>query len=143
MRLAGIARRRLAGCRRIPLVTANVLPLFVKWSGWVKPMNDQFKPIVNWSVGIRAPTNLRTTILSKTGRAKRMNAGSPINPDGSSGKDAGDKSRTTLIERSIPLTDNHINSRDLFLSSREIMIVHGEDTYRLRLTAQNKLILTK
>ena len=72
-----------------------------------------------------------------------MNAGSPTDPDGSSGNDAGDKSRTTLIERSIPLTDNRVNSRDLFLSSREIMIVHGEDTYRLRLTAQNKLILTK
>ena len=72
-----------------------------------------------------------------------MNAVSPHDLDGSWGKDAGDKSRTTLIERSIPLTDNHINSRDLFLASREIMIVHGEDTYRLRLTAQNKLILTK
>ncbi|NGX95996.1 MAG: hemin uptake protein HemP [Candidatus Afipia apatlaquensis] len=72
-----------------------------------------------------------------------MNAGSPHDPDGSSGKDAGDRSRTALIERSIPLTDNHINSRDLFLTSREIMIVHGGDTYRLRLTAQSKLILTK
>ncbi len=72
-----------------------------------------------------------------------MNAGSPHDPDGSSGKDAGDKIRTALIERSIPLTDNHINSRDLFLTSREIMIVHGGDTYRLRLTAQSKLILTK
>lgn len=73
-----------------------------------------------------------------------MNAGSPHDPDGTSGKkDAGDTSRTTLIERSIPLTDNRINSRDLFVSSREIIIAHGEDTYRLRLTAQNKLILTK
>lgn len=72
-----------------------------------------------------------------------MNAGSPHDPDGSSGKDAGDKSRTTLIERSIPLADNRINSRDLFVSAREIIITHGEDTYRLRLTAQNKLILTK
>lgn len=72
-----------------------------------------------------------------------MNAGSPHDPDGSSGKDAGDEPRTTLIERSIPLTDNRINSRDLFVASREIIISHGEDTYRLRLTAQNKLILTK
>jgi hemin uptake protein HemP len=54
-----------------------------------------------------------------------------------------DQSRTTLIERSIPLSDNRIQSRDLFVSSREITIAHGEETYRLRLTAQNKLILTK
>jgi hemin uptake protein HemP len=72
-----------------------------------------------------------------------MNAGSPHDPDGISGKDAGEESGTTLIERSIPLTDNRIQSRDLFVSSREIIIAHGEDTYRLRLTAQNKLILTK
>jgi hemin uptake protein HemP len=41
------------------------------------------------------------------------------------------------------LTDNRILSRDLFVSSREIIIAHGEENYRLRLTAQNKLILTK
>ncbi|CAN5231371.1 hypothetical protein BH10PSE10_BH10PSE10_08410 [soil metagenome] len=51
--------------------------------------------------------------------------------------------RTTLIERSVPLTDNRINSRDLFAATREILIVHGDETYRLRLTAQNKLSLTK
>lgn len=72
-----------------------------------------------------------------------MNGGSPKSPNGSSGKDAVDQSRTTLIERSIPLTDNRIQSRDLFVSSREIIISHGEETYRLRLTSQNKLILTK
>lgn len=47
------------------------------------------------------------------------------------------------MERSVPLTDNRINSRDLFASTREILIAHGDETYRLRLTAQNKLILTK
>ena len=72
-----------------------------------------------------------------------MNADSPTDPDGISGKDVGDKSGTSLIERSIPLTDNRIQSRDLFVSSREIIISHGEENYRLRLTAQNKLILTK
>jgi hemin uptake protein HemP len=72
-----------------------------------------------------------------------MNAGLPKDPDDFSGKDAGDKSGTTLIERSILLTDNCIQSRDLFVSSREIIISHGEEKYRLRLTAQNKLILTK
>lgn len=51
--------------------------------------------------------------------------------------------RTSLIERSISLADNRLNSRDLFAASREILISHGDETYRLRLTAQNKLILTK
>ncbi len=69
-----------------------------------------------------------------------MNADSRDKPGDTPGHE---KSRTTLIERSVPLADNRINSRDLFAATREIMIVHGDETYRLRLTAQNKLILTK
>ena len=45
--------------------------------------------------------------------------------------------------RSIPSSNNRIDSRDLFLGVREITITHSGETYRLRLTAQNKLILTK
>jgi hemin uptake protein HemP len=45
--------------------------------------------------------------------------------------------------RSITMTGNRIESRDLFALEREIIIVHGEDIYRMRLTSQNKLILTK
>ena len=73
-----------------------------------------------------------------------MNGGTPkVIKGGNSDTVPADQSRTTLIERSIPLTDNRLQSRDLFVSSREIIITHGEETYRLRLTAQNKLILTK
>lgn len=36
-----------------------------------------------------------------------------------------------------------LNSRDLFVASREIIIEHASDEYRLRLTSQGKLILTK
>jgi hemin uptake protein HemP len=46
-------------------------------------------------------------------------------------------------ERRIQMIENRVDSRELFVDTREIMIAHGEDTYRLRLTAQNKLILTK
>jgi len=46
-------------------------------------------------------------------------------------------------ERSIAVQDNQIDSRNLFVGTREITIAHGSDIYRLRLTAQNKLILTK
>lgn len=48
-----------------------------------------------------------------------------------------------LPVRSISLSNNRVDSRDLFNGVREITILHGEETYRLRLTAQNKLILTK
>lgn len=45
--------------------------------------------------------------------------------------------------RSIPMHGNRLDSRDIFRDAREVIIAHGDDTYRLRLTAQNKLILTK
>lgn len=46
-------------------------------------------------------------------------------------------------KRQVLLADNRMDSRDLFAGVREITIAHGDETYRLRLTAQNKLILTK
>lgn len=46
-------------------------------------------------------------------------------------------------QRKVTVSDNRIDSRDFFAGAREITIVHGADTYRLRLTGQNKLILTK
>lgn len=36
-----------------------------------------------------------------------------------------------------------LDSRALFAGSSEVVITHGVETYRLRLTRQNKLILTK
>jgi hemin uptake protein HemP len=45
--------------------------------------------------------------------------------------------------RKISLVSGRLDSRDLFVNTREITIAHGNEVYRLRLTAQNKLILTK
>jgi hemin uptake protein HemP len=45
--------------------------------------------------------------------------------------------------RRLVVTDNHVDSRDLFSGAREITISHGDGVYRLRITSQNKLILTK
>jgi hemin uptake protein HemP len=45
--------------------------------------------------------------------------------------------------RQIAVAGDRIDSRDLFVGTREIVIAHGGESYRLRLTAQNKLILTK
>jgi len=50
---------------------------------------------------------------------------------------------TPVDGRSITVSGNRLDSRELFSSDREILIAHGEETYRLRLTSQNKLILTK
>ncbi|MGO4714016.1 hemin uptake protein HemP [Bradyrhizobium sp. 2TAF24] len=50
---------------------------------------------------------------------------------------------TAVQSRQIALTGNRLDARDLFVATREIIIAHGEETYRLRLTSQNKLILTK
>ena len=36
-----------------------------------------------------------------------------------------------------------VESEDLMQGSREIQIVHGDDIYRLRVTRNGKLILTK
>jgi len=46
-------------------------------------------------------------------------------------------------ERRLTIMNNRIESRDLFIGTRDIVILHGNDAYHLRLTAQNKLILTK
>jgi hemin uptake protein HemP len=46
-------------------------------------------------------------------------------------------------QRHLMIVDNRLDSRDLFLGTRDIVILHGRDTYHLRLTALNKLILTK
>jgi hemin uptake protein HemP len=45
--------------------------------------------------------------------------------------------------RHVSIANNRLDSRDLFVGTREITILHGGDAYHLRLTAQNKLILTK
>ena len=48
-----------------------------------------------------------------------------------------------MSQRTLTITNHLVDSRDLFASAREIVIAHGIERYRLRLTSQNKLILTK
>jgi hemin uptake protein HemP len=45
--------------------------------------------------------------------------------------------------RAIPVNAHRMESRDIFVGTREVTIAHAGETYRLRLTAQHKLILTK
>ena len=52
---------------------------------------------------------------------------------------------TTDIAPAFLATDGPVDSATLMLMKgrRELIIRHGADTYRLRITASNKLILTK
>jgi hemin uptake protein HemP len=59
---------------------------------------------------------------------------------GGAGKHAEKLSSATRL---LTMNGSRIDSRELFATEREIIIAHGEDNYRLRLTSQNKLILTK
>ena len=45
--------------------------------------------------------------------------------------------------RALQMVNAQLDSRDLFASERVITIAHGDQVYQLRLTSQNKLILTK
>ena len=56
---------------------------------------------------------------------------------------AGTPAENPPAARSLVVKGNRIESRELFATDREIIIGHGEENYRLRLTSQNKLILTK
>jgi hemin uptake protein HemP len=53
------------------------------------------------------------------------------------------KGTAAATSRNVTVTDDRIDSRALFGTARQITIEHGADSYILRLTAQNKLILTK
>jgi hemin uptake protein HemP len=69
-----------------------------------------------------------------------MNAGHDADNPASSNAGA----RTSpAAARHVSITNDRLDSRDLFVGTREITILHAGDAYHLRLTAQNKLILTK
>jgi hemin uptake protein HemP len=57
--------------------------------------------------------------------------------------ESGSHQSTSPNPRMISVAGHKIDSRDLFIGTREVIIHHGGEVYRLRLTGQNKLILTK
>ena len=57
--------------------------------------------------------------------------------------ESGSVQATTPGPRMISVAGHKLESRDLFIGTREVIIHHGGEVYRLRLTSQNKLILTK
>ncbi|WP_420335724.1 hemin uptake protein HemP [Roseibium sp.] len=52
-------------------------------------------------------------------------------------------SRTALAGKPVREQKSEFDSRDLFSGLRQIQIQHNEETYRLSITKQGKLILTK
>ena len=66
-----------------------------------------------------------------------------VTSGGKTGDAPGNAASTPPTARSVVMRGNQLDSRELFAVEREIIIAHGEDNYRLRLTSQNKLILTK
>jgi len=51
--------------------------------------------------------------------------------------------RTALAGKPVRDQKTEFDSRDLFSGLRQIQIQHNEETYRLSITKQGKLILTK
>ncbi len=77
---------------------------------------------------VRKQKGETTQIMSQPPRAAR--------PDDVGGE-------MTDIVQSVLATDGPVDSVTLMKGRRELIIRHGADTYRLRITASNKLILTK
>ncbi len=67
----------------------------------------------------------------------------PSSPKDNPGQSVQGPAHSTAPSRNVAVVDHRIESKDLFIATREITIGHAGDVYRLRLTAQNKLILTK
>ena len=67
----------------------------------------------------------------------------PANSEEDEGRAEQEHPAVPKMVRNIPVVDDRIESRDVFIGTREIIISHGGEAYRLRLTMQNKLILTK
>jgi hemin uptake protein HemP len=57
--------------------------------------------------------------------------------------DDGDSAIKAVLSRMPEITIPVLDSRSIFTDNREIIILHGSQEYRLRVTKQDKLILTK
>jgi hemin uptake protein HemP len=67
----------------------------------------------------------------------------PITHKNEGQAESGMTQSTSPTPRMISVVGHKVDSREIFIGTREVVIHHGSDIYRLRLTAQNKLILTK
>jgi hemin uptake protein HemP len=141
--LAGVRshRERLAGFFQ----TAETSPRCHNWlRGNTLTVNNialQFISIVNccrWNAPRAAYTRQDASEISKA------HYGTMSATSGDSGSvAAGPTGSPSATTRTLTMRGSRIDSRELFAAEREIIIAHGDDSYRLRLTSQNKLILTK
>jgi hemin uptake protein HemP len=126
-RLQAIRLRAVIWLRADTPGVNNGEPFFtsiVNRSGWIAPMRNYTSLIdryLFWSA---------TEIMAASTGDKSPHGGAQTeNP--------------SAAARFVTVGGNRIDSRELFSSEREIIIAHGDEIYRLRLTSQNKLILTK
>jgi hemin uptake protein HemP len=86
---------------------------------------------------IRPATVTDDTPIQRSGRFAPESAHLPA-PDGAAGRSA---VRPNVMEATSRV--DHVSSDALFGGRREIIIVHRDQKYRLRITRMDKLILTK
>jgi len=85
---------------------------------------------------------LRTVQKNKKALSLAMET-SPMSKKADTNDVASSADASGVAPRSVEIANNRLESRDLFVATREITIGHKGEVYRLRLTALNKLILTK
>jgi hemin uptake protein HemP len=98
-----------------------------------------FTSIVNLAPWIARRPTYKITTVHRSGTDTAMSAASGDDI----ASDHPDAGKTSPAARSVTVSGNRLDSRELFATEREIIISHGEEAYRLRLTSLNKLILTK
>jgi hemin uptake protein HemP len=144
---SGLAGGRCDDCNGLLAATSAMQAIRLHRAFWLRgdsaAVNDcrsLFISIVNCG-GWIAPAPDYTSLIDRTFRsATEIMAATTGDNFRGRGPHAENPSAAT---RSVSVSGNRIDSRELFSAEREIIIGHGEENYRLRLTSQNKLILTK
>jgi hemin uptake protein HemP len=144
---SGLAGGRCDDCNGLLAATPATQAIRLHRPFWLRgdsaAVNDRrtlFISIVNCSGWIAPVPDYTSLIDSYFRSATKVMAATTGDKFTGSATHAENASAAT---RSVGVSGNRIDSRELFSTEREIIIGHGDENYRLRLTSQNKLILTK
>jgi hemin uptake protein HemP len=144
---SGLAGGRCDDCNGLLAATSATQAIRLHRAFWLRgdsaAVNDRralFISIVNRSGWIAPTPNCTSDYRQQRRGATISMTATPGDKLADAGTHAENPSAAT---RSVGVSGNRIDSRELFSTEREIIIGHGDENYRLRLTSQNKLILTK
>jgi hemin uptake protein HemP len=144
---SGLAGGRCDGCNDLLAATSAMQAIRLHRPFWLRgdspTVNDcrpLFISIVNRSGWIAPAPNCTSEYRQQRRGATNTMTATSEDKFADAGTHAENPSAAT---RSVGVNGNRIDSRELFSTEREIIIGHGDENYRLRLTSQNKLILTK